>query len=583
VTITEALEVLRGARTIGDEFSVHLACSFSPLHLKTLLAGHLQKGMPQRRVAVKEGVFGDLTWTIEQASGSSAVAIALEWQDLDPRLRYREGGAWGENLQADLIETAKMMLGRLDGAISRLPAHISVALSLPTLPLPPAFHTPSWQASKLELMLKSALFDFTARLAERRQLSVLSEFWMAESGAKRLDLKSDLLVGFPYTVAHADYLAKGLAQLLIPRQPLKGVITDLDNTFWSGLVGEVGSDSVRWDPATRYYVHGLYQKLLASLADEGILIGIASKNDPRVVSEALKRQDLLISADKIFPIEVHWAPKSESVTRILNKWNILADSVAFIDDTPLELAEVESVYPGITCLPFPVGDYEGVLSLLKKLRDLCGKSRLSEEDALRLESLRRSAEFEEQATSSGTSEAFLRSLEATVAFDLDIAPSNPRILELVNKTNQFNLNGVRLTPDEWHKRLNQPGAFVVAVKYDDKFGLLGTIGVVQGFVDPSAIHIQTWVMSCRAFSRRIEHQTIRKICETFDPAMLVFDFAPTAKNGPIQDFFESIVNHRPQTVFGFSRSDFEETCPTLYHRVEETSGVGTGWITSAHA
>jgi FkbH-like protein len=177
--------------------------------------------------------------------------------------------------------------------------------------------------------------------------------------------------------------------------------------------------------------------------------------------------------------------------------------------------------------------------------------------------LRRGAEFEEQAASSGTSEAFLRSLEATVAFDFDVAPSNPRILELVNKTNQFNLNGVRLTPDEWQKRLNQPGAFVVAVKYDDKFGPLGTIGVVQGFVDSSAIHIQTWVMSCRAFSRQIEHQTIRKVCEMFDPAMLVFDFAPTAKNGPIQDFFESIVNQRPQTVFGFSRSHFQETCPTL--------------------
>jgi FkbH-like protein len=575
VTITEALEILRAARTISNEVTVQLACSFSPLHLKTLLAAHLQQRTPTRQIVIREGVFGDLTATIEQASESSAVAIALEWQDLDPRLRYREGGAWGKSLQADLIETAKMMLGRMDGAIRRLPAHISVALSLPTLPLPPAFHTPGWQASQLELMLKAILFDFTARLAEHTQLSVLNEFWMAESAAKRLDLKSDLLVGFPYTVSHADYLSKGLAQLLIPPQRLKGVITDLDNTFWSGLVGEVGSDSVRWDPATRYYVHGLYQKLLASLADEGILIGIASKNDPNVASEALKRPDLLISTDKIFPIEVHWAPKSESVTRILKKWNVLADSVAFIDDTPLELAEVESAHPGITCLRFPVGDYEGVLSLLKKLRELCGKTRLSDEDALRLESLRRGAEFEEQAVNSGTPETFLRSLEAAVGFDFDVAPSNPRILELVNKTNQFNLNGVRLTPDEWQKRLSRPGAFVAAVKYDDKFGALGTIGVVQGFVDPSAIHIQTWVMSCRAFSRRIEHQTIRKICETFDPAMLVFDFAPTAKNGPIQDFFENILSERPKTNFGFSRGHFHETCPALYHRVEETNGVGT--------
>jgi FkbH-like protein len=580
VTITEALEIARAAQTIPDEFSVQLACSFSPLHLKTLLTAHLQQRSANRRVIVGEGVFGDLTATISHSIKSSAIAIALEWQDVDPRLRYREGGAWGKSLQTDLIETARMMLGRIDAAIRRLPVHISVALSLPSLPLPPAFHTPSWQASKLELTLKAMIFDFAARLTEHRSVSVLSELWTAESSAKRLDLKSDLLVGFPYSVPHADYLARGLAQLLIPAQPLKGVITDLDNTFWSGLVGEVGSDSVRWDPATRYYLHGLYQKLLASLADEGVLIGIASKNDPNVVSEALKRQDLLISPDKIFPIEVHWAPKSQSVTRILKKWNILADSVAFIDDTPLELAEVESVHPSITGLTFPVGDYEGVLSLLKKLRELCGKSQLSEEDALRLESLRHGAEFEEQAVSAGTSETFLSSLDATVGFDFDVAPSNPRILELVNKTNQFNLNGVRLTGDEWQNRLNRPGAFVAAVKYDDRFGALGTIGVVQGFVDSSATHIQTWVMSCRAFSRRIEHQTIRKVCETFDSPQIIFDFAPTAKNGPIQDFFEIVLNEKPTTSFGFSRSHFQETCPPLYHRVE-TIGESKAWMTSA--
>ena len=575
MTITEALEILRSARSIQDEFSVQLACSFTPQHLKTFLAAHLQQRLPGRRVAVKEGIFGDLTGTIEQAGDNPSVAIAMEWQDLDPRLRYREGGAWGKTLQADLAETAKLMLARLEAAIQQLPLHTGVAISLPTLPIPPAFHTPGWQASRAELLLKQALLDFIARISQRRQTSVVNETWLSDGcpPGNRFDFKSDLLIGFPYTLPHADHLAKGLAQLLVPQQPLKGVITDLDNTFWSGLVGEVGADAVRWDPASRYYLHGLYQKLLAALSDEGILVAIASKNDPAVVSEALKRQDLLIPPGKIFPVEVHWAPKSESVARILQKWNISADSVAFVDDTPLELAEVESAHPGITCLRFPAGDYEGVLALLKTLRNLCGKSQLNEEDTLRLESLRQGAEFQEQAGSVSNPEAFLSTIDATITFDFDASPSNPRSLELVNKTNQFNLNGLRLTPDEWQKKMERPGAFLATVKYEDKFGALGTIAVIQGCAEVAALRIETWVMSCRAFSRRIEQQTLQKMFERFGRPMLDCDFVPTAKNGPLQEFFATILKQTPQSSFTFSQEQFESSCPPLYHRVEETSGV----------
>ena len=535
----------------------------------------MQKRVPEQRAVVTEGVFGDLAGTIERCPSDSALAIVMEWQDLDPRLRYREGGAWGNALSTDLLETARAMLGRVEQAINRLPEHVSVAVSLPGLPLPPAFHTPLWQAGRTEILLGQELASFAGRTAHRKHLSILNANWLDEvsPAASRFDLKSDLLVGFPYTLAHADHLASGLALLLAPRQPLKGVITDLDNTFWSGLVGEVGADAIRWDPASRYYLHGLYQKLLAALSDEGVLVGIASKNDPQVVTEALKRDDLLIAPEKIFPVEVHWAPKSESVTRILRKWNISADSVAFVDDTPLELAEVAEAHPGIRCLQFPAGDYNGVLNMLRQLRNLCGKSRLNEEDALRMESLRKAVDFEEQASGSGTPDEFLSKIDASVVFDFDAAPANPRILDLINKTNQFNLNGVRLTQAEWQEKFKHAGAFLATVKYEDKFGSLGTIGIVQGYQEAGDLRVETWVMSCRAFSRRIEHQTLRKLFMRFEPSGIAFDFRPTAKNGPLQEFFSSMLGRLPETSFMIDQANFDRFCPPLYHRVEETTGV----------
>ncbi len=573
VTITEALDILRSARSIPDPLNVQLACSFSPVHLKTLLSGHLQKRISGRRATLAEGTFGDLAGTIER-SESENLAIAIEWQDLDPRLQYREDGAWGRLLRADLVDTARTMLARIEQAINRLPEHTNIAVSLTTLPLPPVFNPPTWQAGSLEILLRQELAGFASRIVQRKGLALVSEAWLSENSpaSSRFDLKSDLLIGFPYTVAHADQLARALALALAPRQPLKGVITDLDNTLWSGLVGEVGADSVRWDPASRYYLHGLYQKLLASLADEGILIGIASKNDPKVVTEALKREDLLISPAQIFPIEVHWASKSESVSRILKTWNISAESVAFVDDTPLELAEVAATHAGITCLQFPAGDYNGVWQLIRNLRDLCGKGRLNEEDALRLESIRRGACFHEQQQQV-EGDGFLSTVNATVTFDFDSSASSPRTLELINKTNQFNLNGVRLTEAEWQKKIRQPGAFAATVRYEDKFGALGTIAVLQGYGAGAKLVISTWVMSCRAFSRRIEHQSLKKLFERFRPSSIVAEFAPTAKNGPLQEFFASILGHTPKAPFEFTQDDFERACPALYHRVEETMGV----------
>ena len=88
------------------------------------------------------------------------------------------------------------------------------------------------------------------------------------------------------------------------------------------------------------------------------------------------------------------------------------------------------------------------------------------------------------------------------------------MLELVNKTNQFNLNGARYTQPDWQKLLSAPGAVLVAVSYEDKFGPLGTIAAIAGQADGKRLTIDSWVMSCRAFARRIEHQTLRTIFTT---------------------------------------------------------------------
>jgi FkbH-like protein len=573
VKITEALKITQSVPPDARPFAVTLACGFTPLHLQTFLTAHLQQALADRKVTICSGLYGDLVGTIEAIADSAlpdGLVIALEWADLDARLDYRSAGSWGRNAAKDIVFSAKSVLDRLTAGLARIPAGPRVALSLPTLPLPPLFHTAGWQASAHELTLQSDLARFAADLAQDGRVAIINAQRLAEESpaAERLDLKSDLYTGLPYTIQHADRLASQLALMLAPPATKKGIISDLDDTLWSGIVGEVGPDAVSWDLASHTQLHGLYQKLLSSLADCGTLVAVASKNDPAVVEKAFQRQDLLLRREQVFPIEVHWNAKSVSVGRILETWNIGADSVIFVDDSPMELAEVAAAHPGIECVLFPKDDYGACLKLMRHLRDRCGKERISADDSMRLESIRQGAAFREQAAGGAAPEIFLQQIDAVVTFDF-AAAGETRVLELINKTNQFNLNGRRYTEPDWRKLLARPGALLVAVSYEDKFGPLGTIAVVEGEMQGDSFNVEVWVMSCRAFARRIEQQTLKMLFETTGARKIAFDFAPTAKNGPSRDFFAGLLGDEPTRAFRLTRSQFEEKCPALYHEVRE--------------
>ncbi len=573
MTVTQALQVIRSAPRDAARFDVRLVCGFTPLDLGTFLRAHLQKALPARFVNVATGRFGDTAGALEEASASDlhAVALALEWSDLDPRFGYRTTGSWDADSISDAAAEAQLALDRLGAAIGRIPSHVPIAASLPTLPLPPVFGPPAWRASETELLLERRLAAFACEIAKRRGLALVNRIRLAEESpaAARYDLKSDLLTGLPYTVRHADRVAAALARIIAPPAPKKGIITDLDDTLWNGIVGEVGPDGVSWDFASHHHLHALYQKLLSSLAGQGVLIAVASKNDPGVVEEAFRRQDLALRPERVFPIEANWNAKSASVARILQAWNIAADSVVFIDDSPMELAEVAEAHPGIHCLRFPKGDYAAGLAMLRELRDLCGKEQASQEDAFRLDSIRRNVEFQSMAANGAAPEEFLERAGSSVIFEFSGVADDSRVLELVNKTNQFNLNGIRYSEADWRRRLARPGAFVAAVSYADKFGPLGKIMVVEGERHGERLSVAVWVMSCRAFARRIEYQCLRTLFERFQATQIRFEFASTPRNGPLQEFFKAILGEAPESDFSLTREQFDAACPRLYHDVKE--------------
>jgi FkbH-like protein len=530
----------------------------------------LQERLPQRRVSIAEGLYGDLAGTLERSDQSlHAAAIVLEYSDLDARLGYRSAAKWSLAATSDILKSVAAAFARIAAAIEAMDRGVRISLCLPSLPLPPLFHTAGTQASEAELELNRLLADFASQMARRGNLAVVNPQRLAEEfpPAGRFDLKSDLLIGFPYTVAYADALAAACARLIVPVSPKKGVITDLDDTLWNGIVGEVGPEGISWDLSSHHHLHALYQNLLASLSEQGTLVAVASKNDPEVVKGAFNRSDLLLPADRVFPFEVHWQSKSSSVSRILETWNIGASDVIFVDDSPMELAEVQAAHPGIECIQFPQGDYAAGLAMLRRIRNLCGRERITGEDTLRLDSIRQGAEFRRMAEDGAVSDGFLEQAQAVVTVDFAPSPDDTRVLDLVNKTNQFNLNGIRRTGADWQAANRMPNAVVAVVSYEDKFGPLGKIGVIQGCRDGDVLHVSTWVMSCRAFSRRVEHQCLRVLFDRFGLTGIKFDFAATPKNGPLREFLAHLLGGEPEGQVNLSRTEFESQCPALFQRL----------------
>src|SRR5207248_5272741 len=171
--------------------------------------------------------------------------------------------------------------------------------------------------------------------------------------------------------------------------PKKGLITDLDDTLWRGILGEVGVEGVGWDLERRAHMHGLYQQYLAALARRGVLVAVVSKNDPQLVEESFRqRHDLLVTRSDLYPIEAGWGRKSEAVRRVLQAWNISADTVVFVDDNPIELEEVKTAHPSMETFRFFTDNPVRVWDLIRRLQDLFGKPELLDEDRLRMASIR---------------------------------------------------------------------------------------------------------------------------------------------------------------------------------------------------
>ena len=273
------------------------------------------------------------------------------------------------------------------------------------------------------------------------------------------------------------------------------------------------------------------QTLLARLRREGSVLAAVTRNDPEVAAEPIRSGRMVLKEDDFVAIMASYHPKSAQIRELSRQLNLGLNSFVFVDDNPLELSEVSQQLPDVRCIRFPEND-EGVPALLSELSRRFSRRELTAEDRERTEMYRRRLEGIAPVDAEGADlTAFLAGLEMKLTLHDRRTGDRTRAVQLINKTNQFNLNGRRWSDEEIAELLER-GGHLYGASLSDRSGSHGEILVLMMSED---LVVEAFVMSCRVFQRRVEHAFL---CTMFDRGVAArgMRLAATPKNGPFREF-----------------------------------------------
>jgi FkbH-like protein len=341
---------------------------------------------------------------------------------------------------------------------------------------------------------------------------------------------------------HPDATPRVLARLAdavagVVRVGCKLVIVDLDDTLWGGRVGEDGWGGIELGAAGKGRHFLRLQSFLQSARAKGTVLAIASKNDLGAVKEVFnKRAEMMLRLDDFAAAEIHWEPKSVSVGRILSRLNLSTAGVMFIDDNPIERAEVAARYPDLAIPELPEDPAHRVPLLIST--GLFDRRVVTGESALRHKMYAENEQREQALKDAGNIDEFLTRLEMVLEASSP-QQSRERTLELIQKTNQFNLTTRRYNWEELAAVARE--GFAVCYRLKDKFGDNGIISVVVVKAESAAAaRIELWLMSCRVLGRKVEEAILCDVAERAQAKglrMLVGEYRPTGKNGMVSELY----------------------------------------------
>jgi FkbH-like protein len=341
---------------------------------------------------------------------------------------------------------------------------------------------------------------------------------------------------------YADHVARIIAALR--GKSRKALILDLDNTVWGGVIGDDGLEGISLAQGdARGEAHLAVQRLALDLRQRGIVLAVSSKNTDEVAREPfLKHPEMLLKLDHIAVFQANWNDKATNIQAIADELSLGLDAMVFLDDNPAERGLVRKLLPQVAVpeLPEEAAYYARTLAAAGYFEAVAFAGEDLKRAGFYQDNARR-ATLQKQA---GGVDAYLASLDMTITFQPFDATGRARIVQLINKSNQYNLTTRRYTEPEVIEAENAPNVFTLQVRLADIFGDNGMISVVICRPGEAATwEIDTWLMSCRVLGRRVEHMVLRELLEHAHAAGIkkIFGtYRPTDRNKLVVDHYEKL-------------------------------------------
>lgn len=370
----------------------------------------------------------------------------------------------------------------------------------------------------------------------------------------------------PAAVPHYGDL---VARLLAAKQgrSYKCLVLDLDNTLWGGVIGDDGLEGIVLGQGSALgEAFVAFQNYAKELSRRGVILAVCSKNDEATALAPFeKHPEMVLRRSDIACFVANWRDKPANLQSIARTLNIGTDSLVLADDNPFERNIVRGELPmvGVPELPDDPALYSHCIASAGYFEAL----NITSEDLQRSGQYQGNLQRELLRSSSTDLAGYLKSLEMKLVCGPFDAVSMQRVVQLINKTNQFNLTTRRYTEADVTALIKGQSSLTLQLRLIDKFGDNGIVAVVIGLPtcrSDEALRIDTWLMSCRVLGRQVEEATLNLVAghaARIGAKLLIGEYRPTAKNGMVRDHYSGL---------GFSQVGESADGTTLWHRSLES-------------
>lgn len=352
-----------------------------------------------------------------------------------------------------------------------------------------------------------------------------------------------LLARMPWTETFCLEVAAQTARVVraLVTPPRKVLVMDCDNTLWGGVVGEDGALGVDVGEDAPGNAYAELQRYALALRRQGILLAVVSKNNEADAWEVFDRHPgMVLRREHLAAWRVNWLPKAQNLRAIAEELKLGSDSLVFVDDSPAECAEVRANAPEVLTIHLDCDPSQFV----QRLEEACAFDRLSltKEDVKRAEMYSQERQRETLRASTTSMEDYLAGLDLTVRIERVGQEHLPRVTQLINKTNQFNMTTIRRTEAEVRALWQDPDWRLFAVWVSDRFGDYGLTAAAVCHARGLEWFLDTFLMSCRVLARGVETSLLASLvaaARAEGKEKVRGQYLPTAKNAMAADVYRN--------------------------------------------